>query len=90
MPTAEDQLAQEWRAIILDKLKNLETGQASIQKDLSNLSNSYASLSEVHELRADVDKLKLYKAKVAGFIICANVVAIFIGWLIQSFIFAHH
>jgi hypothetical protein len=43
-----------------------------------------AQAAEVQTLRAEVDKLKEFRAKVMGMTIAMNSIAIVIGWLIST------
>lgn len=90
MPTNEEQLALEWRQIVLNKLASLEAGQLNLAKDIADIKSNFASVSEVNAIKSDIEGLKLYKAKATGIIIALNVVAAVIGWLVQTAISLHH
>ena len=90
MATNEDILEAEWRNQVMSKLTSLENTQNSIQKDINEMKINYASNVKLEDLSDKVEKLQLYKAKATGVILSLNLLAIFIGWLIQSYIFYIH
>ena len=90
MATNEDILEAEWRNQVMSKLTSLENTQNSIQKDINEMKINYASNIKLEDLSDKVEKLQLYKAKATGVILSLNLLAIFIGWLIQSYIFYIH
>ena len=85
-----DNLQSEWRKQVIDKLNSLEQGQNQIQKDLNDIRLNYTTATSFNKLQEDVEKLKIYRAKLPGIIIAVNGVAVFFAWLIQSLIYMHH
>ena len=84
------QMQSEWRAIVLSKLNSLENGQNQMQRDISAISTTCASVTDLRLLQEKVEHLESWKAKATGIVIAFNIVAVFLGWLIQSYIFAQH
>lgn len=82
------ELQAEWRSIVLSKLNGLESGMASLNKDITDIKLNAAKLTDLENLREQVDDLRLWKAKVIGICIGINVIGVGLGWLIQTYVLA--
>jgi len=47
---------------------------------------SYAGITDVNEIKHDLEKLKIYKTTVTGIILALNTVAVFVRGVIQTFL----
>ena len=83
-----NELQKEWRAIVLNELRELKTTQGDLRKDIAEIKNSFAQNAEVQSLRTEVDKLKDFRAKAMGLTIAFQAVVAAIAWAI-SFYFHH-
>lgn len=59
-----ESLTQEWRAIVLEKLRTLENGQKEMQKELTDLRLSRAEVVCLEMLEDRVRKLEDFRLKV--------------------------
>ena len=92
-----NELHNEWRAIVLNKLNSLETGQLVLHKEISDIKTSFvhnSQLNALQQLHTDqlqalttkVEVIESFKAKVVGMIIAINAIAVLVGWIITSFV----
>lgn len=81
-------LQKEWRAIVLDKLSNLEKNQSDLKTDISDMKTTFANQAQLATLQARVDTLEKFKAKALGFIIAFNFIGGVLGWIISTVISA--
>lgn len=86
-------LQKEWRAIVLDKLSSLETGQNELKRDIVEIKTSFArqnaledlrvaSRAELEGLRSKIDDLSAFRYKLVGIAIGVNALLSVLGYLI--------
>ena len=89
-----NELQKEWRAIVLEKLSTLATGQSQIQADIVEIKTSFVrqqSLDELQrtyqeeldKLKGQIDDLKAFKYKLIGITIGANAVLAVLSFVIE-------
>lgn len=78
-------LQKEWRAIVIAELASVKLSIDNLRTQVGEVKNTVAQAAEVQTLRAEVDKLKEFKARVIGMTIAINSIAILIGWIISTY-----
>lgn len=94
MPSEETlELHKEWRAIVLSKLNNLESGQQAAVKEIGDLKTTVAQTNsmndEIKTLTLKVEKLEAFRSRLIGMFFAANTIAGILGWLISTFLIKH-
>lgn len=84
------QISKEYRELILDKLNKLELGQLQLIKNLADVTTNYAQNSRIDTLETKIETLQAFKSRLIGISLGVNAILLFLGWLIQSYIFSHH